>query len=126
VSLAEELDRCLAEAEGCHCAALVDLDAGLLLAIRGADDAAGAALAAATVELLGRARAPLIAEGEGGAAQEFSHAVVAGEGALHVFHRLAAAPGRVLCLGFGAEAPAEAALAWARRRETAVGAAGLW
>ncbi len=125
MSLGAELEACLDDAAACRAAVLIDLDAGLVLGTSG--EAAGAPeagelLAAAACELLGRARPKALAEAEG----EFDHAVVAGDGALHVFQRLVEAPDRALCLVFDAAAAPDAALAHARARQQALSAVGLW
>ncbi|MDH3263654.1 MAG: hypothetical protein OEM24_06625 [Paracoccaceae bacterium] len=126
MSLGAELEACLEGAAACRAAALVDLDAGLILGMSGETaDASGAgeALAAAACELLGRALPPALAGERGGA---FDHAVVAGEQALHVFQRLADTPDRALCLTFDPAVAPDAALAHARERQQALAEAGLW
>lgn len=125
VSLGAELQACLEGSPECLGAALVDLDAGLILAISGegaATPEAGEVLAAAACELLGRARPESLAEAE----EAFDHAVVAGEGALHVFQRLSDTPERALCMVFDPAVAPDAALAHARARQQALAAAGLW
>lgn len=123
MSLGAELEACLDAAAACRAAALVDLDAGLILGARGEaarSPEAGELLAASACELLGRARPEALADAG------FDHAVVAADGGLHVFQRLSDAPDRALCLIFDPAAEPDAALAHARARQQALAAAGIW
>lgn len=119
MTLAARIGACTGGAAGCRAAFLVDLRDGLLLGAQGAPEA-GELLAAAACELLGRARPDALAS------RADDHAIVASDGALHVFLRIEAASDRALCLIFPPDASSGAALAQARACAEAFGDGGVW